>query len=268
MHNTETNLFFKSIFIGLIIVLIINISFFSYYTLNPGFAALHMRMSKIINVTTIPGMKFKIPFIDRIVYIDTRITKAHEETTALSRDLQTLRVGMVINYRITNPLEIYQEIGINFKKIIIDPFSQESVKAIIAQFTAEDLIQSRHIAKDKVVDNLRSRLKPLYINLVDFNFTHLDFSPDFIKAVEDKQIAEQSAKTAKNLTERVKEEGLQSRTRADAEAYALKVKRESITPELVSLKKVEAQMKAIEKWDGKLPLYTGDATPLISLPTA
>ncbi len=242
-------------------------SLFSFYTVQPGFTALQLRMGKIIAAEDQSGIKFKMPFIDKIIYINTRISKAREQTTALSHDLQTVNVGMVINYRVINPLKLYQNIGTHFKEVIIDPFSQESVKAIIAQFTAEDLIQSRHIAKEKTLQNLRSRLQPLYIELVDFNFTHLDFSTEFIKAVEDKQIAEQSAKTAKNRTESVKEEANQARIRAEGEAYSLKVKRESITPELISLKEVEAQIKAIEKWDGRLPLYTGNSTPLIALPS-
>jgi regulator of protease activity HflC (stomatin/prohibitin superfamily) len=234
----------------------------SWYILNPGFIALQLRMGKIISVHGDPGLHFKLPLIDHIKYMDMRISKAREETKALSRDLQTVNVGMVINYRILHPLELYQEIGTEFKRIIIDPFSQESVKAIIAQFTAENLIQSRHVAKEKVVADLKERLHPMHIELIDFNFTHLDFSPEFIKAVEDKQIAEQSAKTAKNRTEQVKEEALQSRTRAEAEAYAQQVKGQTITPDLVALKQIEAQILAIEKWDGRLPVYSGSSLPM------
>ena len=238
---------------------------FSFYILNPGFIALQIRLGKIVHVQTDPGIGFKLPFIDQMKYMDMRISKAREETKALSRDLQTVNVGMVINYRILNPLQLYQEIGTEFKRVIIDPFSQESVKAIIAQFTAENLIQSRHVAKEKVVADLKERLRPMHIELIDFNFTHLDFSPEFIKAVEDKQIAEQSAKTAKNRTEQVKEEAVQARTRAEAEAYAQEVKGQTITQDLVALKQIEAQMMAIEKWDGKLPVYSGNAVPFIGL---
>src|SRR5204863_6775304 len=116
---------------------------------------------------------------------------------AMSRDLQSVQIGMVINYRVQDALKIYQNVGTKFKKIIIEPSAHESVKAVVAKFTAEDLIQFRHDAKDKVVAELRQRLGLQYIMLVDFNFIHLDFSKDFIHAVEEKQIAEQSAKTSK-----------------------------------------------------------------------
>ena len=116
-----------------------------------------------------------------------------------------------------------------------------------------------------MVNELKERLAPLNITLIDFNFIHSDFSREFIHAVEEKQIAIQSAITAKNLTEKVKEEVLQTRSRAEAEAYALKIKKESVTPDLIELKKIEAQLKAIEKWDGRLPQVSGDSTPFINI---
>lgn len=238
---------------------------FSFYTVNPGITAIQLRMGRVAHVHDESGLYAKAPLVDQIIYLDTRVNKAAIETPAMSRDLQTVSVGMVVNYRIGNPLKLYQEIGTRFKEVIIDPFTQESVKAVIAKFTAEDLIQFRHEAKEKVIAELRERLADRHIVLVDFNFIHLDFSADFIKAVEQKQIAEQTAKQAKNLTEKIKEEALQTRTRAEAEAYAFKIKKESINEELIQLKKIEAQTKAIEKWNGVLPRVTGNAIPMLSI---
>ncbi|MCL4380069.1 prohibitin family protein, partial [Candidatus Dependentiae bacterium] len=174
-------------------------------------------------------------------------------------------VGVVINYKVSDPFKLYQDIGSAFLDVIIDPFTQESVKVVVANFTAEDIIQRRQEAKQRVIDELRMRLEKRHIQLVDFNFTHLDFSADFIHAVEEKQIAEQLAKTARNLTEKVKEEALQTMKRAEAEAFALKVKKDAATSsELIQLIKVEAQLKAIEKWDGVLPKMTGNQIPFIN----
>lgn len=237
----------------------------SYYVVDPGFTALHMRLGKVIATREQSGFYFKYPFVDSIIYINNRICKSVIETTALSKDLQFVSIGVAINYKINNAIKLYQTVGTQFEKVIIDPFAQESIKAVVAKYTAEDLIQYRHDAKDKVFNELKARLDPLYITLIDFNFVHSDFSPEFIKAVEEKQIAEQSAKTAKNLTEKVKEEALQMRSKAEAEAYALKVKKETVTSELIALKRAEALVRAIEKWDGKLPHVSGGNTPFINL---
>lgn len=255
----------RAIGLGLFLVGIVGLGSASFYIVNPGYTALHLRLGRFIEAHEVSGCYFKAPLIDTIVYINNRICKSVIETTALSKDLQFVSIGVAINYRISNAIALYQTVGTDFEKIIIDPFAQESIKAVVAKYTAEDLIQYRHDAKDKVCLELTERLKPLNIILIDFNFVHSDFSPEFIKAVEEKQIAEQSAKTARNLTEKVKEEALQIRSKAEAEAYALKVKKDAVTAELIALKKADALIKAIEKWDGKLPRVSGGGTPFLNL---
>jgi regulator of protease activity HflC (stomatin/prohibitin superfamily) len=252
--------------VAIVLFIIFGVLFFeSYFIVDPGFTVIQLRLGKVIRTEKVSGFYFKFPFIDSTVAINTRINAAEIETKGMSRDLQTVSVGMVINYKIIDPLRIYQQIGVEFNDIIIDPFTQESVKAVIAKFTAEDLIQSRHEAKERVIIELKERLAPLYLDLIDFNFIHLDFTPEFIKAVEDKQIAEQSAKTAKNLTLKVHEEAVQTRARAEAEAFSMQVKKVSVTPELIRIQEIEAQVKAIEKWDGSLPQVTGKIIPFIQL---
>lgn len=71
--------------------------------------------------------------------------------------------------------------------------------------------------------------------------------------------------TAKNTTEQVKEEILQTKAKVDAEAYSLKIKKESVTKDLIELKKAEAFINAIEKWDGHLPTVMGISSPFINL---
>lgn len=53
----------------------------------------------------------------------------------------------------------------------------------------------------------------------------------------------------------------------DAEAYALSKKAEAISKsnDVVVLKQIEAELQAIEKWDGKLPIATGGSIPFINL---
>lgn len=246
--------------LGLSIASVLLLIFFveTYYVVHPGEEAIALRMGKIVKHADQAGVYIKIPLVDEVVYFNTRINKSVIETTALTKDLQFVSIGIALNYRILDAKNLYHHIGYQYEERIIDPFAQETIKAIVAKFTAENLIQYRHEAKELVFNELKDRLAPLYIALVDFNFVHLDFSKDFIKAVEEKQIAVQKSITAKNYTEKINEESLQSMKRSDAEAYALKVKREAITPELIELKK-------IEKWDGKLPLYMGSSTPIIDI---
>lgn len=264
MINHEKKAIGYSILLGLFVIILFNVGS-AFYIVQPGYTALHLRLGRIIDTHAVSGCYFKIPLIDTIVYVNNRICKSVIETTALSKDLQSVSIGVAINYKISNAVQLYQNVGTDFERIIIDPFAQESIKAVVAKYTAEDLIQYRHDAKDKVCQELSERLLPLNIELIDFNFVHSDFSPDFIKAVEEKQIAEQRAKTTRNLTEQVKEEAVQIRSKAEAESYALTIKKDAVTQELIALKKAEAFIKAIEKWDGKLPKVVSSAMPFLDI---
>ncbi len=229
----------------------------SYYVLNPGEVGIHLRLGRVVSEDSVSGLYFKIPFIDSIFKINVQIQKCMIETESLSKDLQSVSIGVALNYKIEDAISLYREVGINFEEVIINPLAQESIKAIVARYTAEELIQERHQAKDQVLLDIKDRLILRYIKLIDFNFMHIDFHQEFMKAVEDKQIAQQAAMTEKNLTEKVKQKIIQQKSLADAEAYSLNVVKQSITPLMIELKK-------IEKWDGKLPTYMGQATPLIS----
>lgn len=265
MLRRESSLIYLLPILFITLLIGIGITLTSFYIVKPGHAAIHLRLGSIIATNEKEGYYFKMPLIDSVTFFSTRIQKSTIETKALSKDLQELFVQMAVNYKIDNVAQLFREVGPKFEEVIIDPFVQESVKAVVAKFDAESLIQKRHEAKELVINELASRLGSKYLHLVDFNFIQLHFSDEFIKAVEAKQIAEQDAKRAENMTKQVNEEAKQTRSRAEAEAYSLKVKRESATAELIKLKSVEAQMKAIEKWDGRLPNVTSGAVPFLNL---
>lgn len=241
--------------------LLVFIMLMPYYTVEPGITALHLRFGRLINVQREGGIYFKVPLIDYIVEMPNGIQRCVIETSALSKDLQAISIGICVNYKYINEVELYKSTRGQPEKIILVPFCHESIKSIIAQYTAEDLIQNRHEAKDKIYNDLKTRLIPHYIDFVEVNFSHADFSNEFIHAVESKQIALQEAIKAKNMTEKVKETAAQTRLIADADAYAQNVKKQSATKEL-------AQLKAIEKWDGVLPRIVSGAIPFIEIEEA
>lgn len=63
----------------------------------------------------------------------------------------------------------------------------------------------------------------------------------------------------------MKIEAEQKLTQARAEAEALRIQKQEVTPELLRLREIEAMLKAIEKWDGKLLQVTGGAVPFLQV---
>lgn len=206
------------------------------------------------------GLQFKIPFIQQIIPVDVRIQKAETDSSASSKDLQTVDSRIALNYHIAPDLaaQIYQEVGVLFKERLIDPSVQEAVKAVTARFTAEELITRRAEVSVMIKEMLTERLVNRHIIVDEFNIVDFNFSPVFNDAIEAKQKAEQDALKAQRDLERIKIEAEQKVTEAQAEAESQRLQRETITDTIL-------QLRAIEKWDGVLPQVTSGAVPFIDL---
>ena len=214
------------------------------------------------------GLHFRMPLKQRIITMDVKVQKASTDATASSSNLQEVSSTVAINYHIIPDKAnvVYQTIGIEFKDRIIDPAVQEVVKAVSARYTAEDLITKRSAVSDAMKQTLTERLLIHNIAVDAFSIIEFSFSKIYMDAIESKQTAEQLAMKAERDLERIKIEGEQTITSAKAEAEALRLQRANISTDLIELRKIEANLKALEKWNGILPQVTGNgAIPFIGV---
>ncbi|WHY85637.1 prohibitin family protein [Neobacillus novalis] len=259
--------YMKSIISGLIAIVILVVIFASVTTVASGNRGVLLQLGAVKPTILTEGFHFKIPFIQTVQLIEVRVQKEESSQTAASKDLQIVTTNVAVNYSV-NPdavNKLYQEIGLDYRSRIVDPAIAESLKAITAQYTAEELISKRPEVSAKVKDMLGKKLTKYFMILEDINIKEFAFSEEFNKAIESKQTAEQNALRAQRDLERIKIEAEQKIAQAGAEAEALRLKKQEVTAELIQLKQIEVQEKALEKWDGRLPSVTGGATPFIDL---
>jgi len=214
------------------------------------------------------GLHFRIPIMQRVVPMDVKVQKAMTDAAAASSNLQDVSSTVAINYHIVPDKAniVYQSIGIEFKERIIDPAVQEVVKAVTARYTAEELITKRPAVSNAMKLNLTERLIVNNIAVDAFSIVGFSFSKIFMEAIESKQTAEQLAMKAQRDLERIKIEAEQKITAAKAEAESLRLQKENITLDLIELRKIEANLRAIDKWNGILPQVTGGgAIPFIGV---
>lgn len=186
------------------------------------------------------GLNFKPPWQQVTIY-DVRVQKEESRAQAATNDLQDVSSVLAINYHLDRGRisDIHRNLGPAYKDRIIDPAVQEVFKGASAKFTAAQLIQNRAEVKADTVANLKSRLEARGIVVDDLSIVDFQFSVDFAKAIEQKQIAQQNAERAQFTL-------LQAQKDAEAQA----AQKASLTAEIL-------QKQAIEKWDGHLPTYLG-----------
>lgn len=214
------------------------------------------------------GLHPRIPIMQDIILMDVKVQKVETDAAAASADLQDVSSRVALNYHVVPDKAniVYQKIGIQFRERIIDPAILEVVKAVTAKYTAEELITKRPAVSEAMRLALMERLIENNIAVDAFSIVIFSFSKVFTEAIEAKQTAEQLALKAKRDLDRIRIEAEQKITAAKAEAESLRLQKANISPDLLELRKIEANMKAIDKWDGVLPQVTGGgAIPLIGL---
>lgn len=228
---------------SIIILLAIMALFQTIVIVGAGHRAVVTRLGKVTDRVMGEGMHAKIPFIEGVWKVEVRVQKEEVDTAAASKDMQEVRARLAVNYHLEPDKVqwIYQNLGIEFKDRIIDPAIQESFKAVAAQFDASQLLQERPKVKEVAKQILVDRLHKNHIIVDDLSIVNFDFSAEFNKAIEQKQVAQQQAEQAHYKLETSKKE-----------AEAIKIQAEALNsnPELV-------QWEAVKKWDGKMPQYTG-----------
>lgn len=245
--------------IGLVVItLLLN----SFGIVGAGERGVLLQLGAVQDEVFDEGLYFKIPFIQSVKRMDVRIQKEEVRCGAASKDLQIVTSTIALNYHL-DPAQVnrvWQEVEGEHVARIISPAIQEAVKATTAKYTAEELIAKREEVKTMIKQSLTERLIIRGIIVDEFNIVNFDFSKAFNEAIEMKVTAEQLKLKADRDLERIKIEKEQIITAAEGKAQAIKIEAEALkaNPKVVEL-------RWIEKWNGQVPIYWGNANPFIGL---
>jgi len=189
------------------------------------------------------GLRWITPIVNATKKYSVRTTKTEYTNIieGLSSDSQTLRLDIVVNWRLdgTKLTDIYRNIQGNVEDTIMQNAVIDTTKAELGKFKIDDIARNREFLRDGVQKALAERLLPNGIIINNISIANVDFNEDYEKAIEKKMIAQQGALEAANNKEKAKQD-------AEAVRYAS----QTMTGMILT-------QKWIEKWDGKLPMYMG-----------
>jgi prohibitin 2 len=221
------------------------------------------------------GIHYIIPFAEQVIQLEVRTLKFEADASAASNDLQEVATVIALNYHI-DPNKanlVYQQLGADYADRIIAPTIQESVKASVAKFDAEELITQRETAKGVIAQAIRNTLSARDITVETIFITDFKFSEAFSSQVELKVVAFQKYLTEQNNLKAVKVVANQTVVQAQAQARA-NVARASgegqaikIITEQLKQSPQYLQWQAINRWNGQMPYALGSGRfPFFQLP--
>ncbi|RAM51853.1 MAG: prohibitin family protein [Hapalosiphonaceae cyanobacterium JJU2] len=268
MHNNRRNIEKNSPLAfylgGGVMVLILAVFFRPFTIVNAGERGVVMQFGKVQDRVLDEGIHPIVPVITSVRKLNVRVAQNSFKADAASRDLQKVTTELAVNWHIdpTRINRVFQQVGDNEQIVlgIMTPAVSEVLKAATAKKTAEEIITKRTELKQEIDNDLKNRLADYGVIVDDVSLVDFAFSPEFSRAIEAKQIAEQEAKQAEFIAKRATQEAQADINRAKGQAEAQKLLRLTLTPELL-------QKQAIEKWNGHFPTVMGGngSLPLINI---
>ncbi|MGK7936403.1 MAG: prohibitin family protein [Xenococcaceae cyanobacterium] len=234
---------------GIIAALVVLIAFNAFVIINPGQAGVLSILGKAQDGALLEGLHFRPPLVSNVDIYDVTVQKFEVPAESSTKDLQDLKARFAINFRL-DPIrivEIRRKQGTlqNIVAKIIAPQTQESFKVAAARRTVEEAITKRTELKEDFDEALGSRLEKYGIIVLDTSVVDLNFSPEFAKAVEEKQIAEQKARRAVYIAREAEQQAQADINRAKGKAEAQKLLAETLKAQGGEL---VLQKEAIEAW--------------------
>lgn len=190
------------------------------------------------------GTHLVIPWFEWPIIFDIRTRPKELPSLTGTRDLQYVNISLRVLYKPDeNHLpHVLSNYGEDYDRRILPSIMNETLKAVVAQYNAEQLTTQREEVSRLVRRNLTERANDFFIRIEDCSITHLSFGPEYTRAVESKQVAQQEAERAKYLVEMAEQERKSLVIHAQGEAEAAQMISESMAknPAFAELRRIEA----------------------------
>lgn len=164
-----------------------------------------------------------LPFFPQVpVIMDIRSRPRSIHSVTGTKDLQMVNISLRV---LSRPEEeklpqIYRTLGTDFDERVLPSLGNEVLKAVVAQYNAEELLSKRALVSQGIRDSLVARAGKFGLILDDVSITHLTFGKEFSRAIENKQVAQQEAETQAYVVLKADQERKAAVIRAEGEAEA------------------------------------------------
>lgn len=245
----------------------------AYFTVPQGYEAIVVRFGKAQYAAS-PGLHFKVPFVDTVVPLDMREVVNRESVNAATSDRLATTAVVSTNWRIRpgEAMEFYKRYGdrAQFEATHLDRRLQASSKAAISSFDAERLIKERVSAGLKIDELMETALTGYPVLVTAAQIENIDFPPQYMEAVLEKEKKREEAQRERYELERQKliaertvqvaeAEAKAIRAKADAEAYATSTTGKAQAEAAALLAQAIAdnpslvQYEYAKRWNGEMP---------------
>jgi membrane protease subunit HflC len=185
--------------------------------------ALVVRLGQPVRIVTEPGLNFKIPFIDGVIYIDKRILDLENPAQeVIASDQKRLVVDAFARYRIRDVLRFYQSLGsVERANSQLSILLNSALRRVLGEATLTEVVRDeRSQLMTRVLDQLNSETQALGIGVVDVRIRRADLPEQNSQAVYQRMQTERQREAAE-IRAQGSQRAQEIRARADRDVTVL-----------------------------------------------
>ena len=222
------------IVLGIIVAAVLVVAADSVFILNQTEQAIVLQFGEPIREIKTPGLKFKLPFIQKVVFYDNRLLNLDPPAQeVVLNDKKRLDVDNFTRYRIVDPLKFYQTVRTEAQaRSKLEEIVNSSVRKVLGRITLQELLSSQ---RTQIMADISKAVKvdaeQIGVSVADVRIRRADLPIEVLQAIN-----------ARMKTEREREA---KEFRATGQQEAQKIRAEAEKEQAVIIAEAEKQAQII-----------------------
>ena len=190
----------KSLAIIGVLVILGGIALYSAaFTVRQTQQALVLQFGNPVRVESEPGLKFKIPFVQNVRYVDNRILDLDPQSQeVLLSDQKRINVDSFARYKIVDPLEFLKvaQTDRNFRQVFGSQLNS-AVRAEVAKVSLAEMLSPKRVeVMNKIFRILKTQAPNFGVELVDLRIGRTDLPDATLQSVYNRMRSDRIAQAA------------------------------------------------------------------------
>lgn len=167
----------KIIILSTVVLFVLIVLFNIFFVVNQTEQAVVFQFGKPQRIVINPGLNAKLPFIQNVLYFDTRLQEINtEDKEVIASDQKRLIISAFVKYKIVNPILYYTSVRDEYGfKNKFSTILDSSLRQVIGEVPLNSLLsEKRKDVMNKIQDVVDGKAKEFGVEIIDVRITRSD----------------------------------------------------------------------------------------------